>query len=153
MTSILIGAPVDAAQFPASVTTHDETTQTNISSTTGVNGTPTVSVQFTTPTSGRVLVIISGGFLDNGGTNRQYLFPEVYEGANSSGTLKIGFTERLTHQVGGMAGGTAYAHFSRRSLVTGLTPETGHFCRLRQYVSGGSTADIRFRELTVVPVP
>ncbi len=150
VTDIAIGAPIEA--WPAAVYEQETTAHTSISSTSATAGSPALDFTFTSPSTGRVLLIIGGGFRCPT-TNRLWLSPEVYEGASSAGTLIIDDTDLLTHGVGGAEDLDQYTHWTRRSLLSGLTPDTGHYARVMHFVSGGSDCDLRIRELAVVPVP
>lgn len=151
MPNILVGAPIAAADRPASVWASDTTQNNNISSTAYIAGTPTVSVTFTAPTSGAVLLSVGVAGADNGGTNRIHLSPEVRVGTVAGAVvLAADVTER---GVGLPGEASANVHRSRTTLLTGLTPGTVYFARTMHKVSAGNTADIAVREITVVPTP
>lgn len=149
MSDIAIGAPIEA--WPAAVFEQETTAQTSISSTSPTSGSPVLDFTFTSPSTGRVILVIGGGF--RGTSNRCWLFPEVFEGSSAAGTLIAGQSELDIHAVGGNVDVDQYAHWSRRSLLEGLTPDVTHYVRARHFVSGGSDADIRNRELAVIPAP
>jgi len=55
--------------------------------------------------------------------------------------------------VGTPAGIPNYVYRSRTTILDGLTPGQTYFARTMQKVSGGNTADINVRDITVAPLP
>ena len=155
MPDLLVGAVIDEDDFPTSQWDHDDTELLNLANTSYADGSPTVDVTFTAPTTGRVILIVGGGFRSAAASaNRAFLSPFVWEGTSPTGTLVLDgstATNLGVHGVGGISHASKYAHLSRRSLLTGLTPGATHFARLRVAVSGGGDADVRFREIGVYP--
>lgn len=151
MTNTLVAAPISAADFPPAMWASDATANSNISSTTFIAGTPTVSVTFTAPTSGAVLLSVGVAGSDNGGTNRIHLAPEVRVGTVAG---SVALAADVTSRGVGLPGeSAANVHRSRTTLLTGLTPGTVYFARTMHKVSGGATADIAVREIVVTPTP
>lgn len=152
MTDVLAGATISAAIWPAAVAANDETAINNLASTSFAAGSPVVAVTFTAPSSGRVLITISGGFRDNAGTDRAILAPEVYEGTDALGTLVLGTTTTLETECTSAPEATAFYHVSRTTLLEGLTAGATHYARVMHKAgSGGGTADISRREIIVRP--
>lgn len=151
MPDTLVGAPISAADFPPAAWASDSTANSNISSTTFIAGTPTVSVTFTAPTSGAVLLSVGVAGADNGGTNRIHLAPEIRVGTVAGSVVLA--ADVTTRGVGIPGEASANVHRSRTTLLTGLTAGTVYFARTMHKVSGGSTADIAVREITVMPAP
>ncbi|MGP3917693.1 hypothetical protein [Nonomuraea sp. 10N515B] len=151
MTDTLVGAVISAQDFPPAVWASDTTANSDISSTSYIAGTPTVSVTFTAPTSGAVLLSVGVAASDNGGTNRVHLSPEVREN-NVSGAVVLA-ADVTNRGVGTPGEASANTHRSRTTLLTGLTPGGTYFARTMHKVSGGTTADIAVREITVIPTP
>jgi hypothetical protein len=135
---------------------HDDTAQSNLTSTAYETGTPEIGVYFIGPESGRVRVSVGGGFRDNGGSalDRVFLAPQLFLGS-SAGT-EIAAPAVATRGYGSVAENTEYQYGSRVSLVTGLTPGARYYIRLMHQTSAGTdpdTADIAARDLIVIPVP
>ncbi|GIH69436.1 hypothetical protein [Sphaerimonospora thailandensis] len=151
MTDIRAGAKVRAADYPPTVGASDSTAQNNITSTSYITGSPTVSVAFVAPTSGQVLVTVGMGARDDGGVNRAHLAPVVRLG-NSGGTTVLA-ADVTTRGVGSVGEAKAFHYASRTSLLSGLTPGATYYAETRHKVSGGSSADIATRDIAVVPVP
>lgn len=151
MPDILVGAPISATDRPASVWASDTTANQNISSTTFIAGSPSVEVTFTAPTSGVVLLSVGVAGCDNGGTNRVHLAPEVRVGTVAGSVV---LAADVTGRGVGIPGeASANVHRSRTTILTGLTAGATYYGRTMHKVSGGSSADIAVREITVTPVP
>ncbi|GAA4924607.1 hypothetical protein GCM10023334_029420 [Nonomuraea thailandensis] len=151
MPNILVGAPVSASDRPASAWASDTTANTDIGSTSFIAGTPQVSLTFVAPTSGAVLLSVGVAGADNGGTNRIHLAPEVRVGSVAGAVV---LAADVTSRGVGLPGeSSANVHRSRTTLLTGLTAGTTYFARTMHKVSGGLTADIAVREITVIPTP
>ncbi|MGI5286650.1 hypothetical protein ACQEVF_25380 [Nonomuraea polychroma] len=151
MTDTLVGAVISAEDYPPAKWAQDTTANSDISSTSYIAGTPTVSVTFTAPTSGAVLLSVGVAASDNGGTNRVHLSPEVREN-DVSGTVVLA-ADVTNRGVGTPSSASANTHRSRTTLLTGLTPGGTYFARTMHKVSGGTTADISVREIIVTPTP
>ena len=149
MPDLTVGSQLKA--WPACQYEHEGTEITNVSSTTPIAGSPAVNFQFTAPESGRVILICNGGF-KSGDSNSISLTPFVWEGTSAAGTSVIDDTDFWKHGVGNVNQLTnGYAILGRRSLLSGLTAGATHFAELRYWVNAGSTADIRLRDLGVIP--
>lgn len=151
MTATLVGARISADDFPPAVWASEATANANISSTTYIAGTPSCELTFTAPTSGAVLLSVGIGGSDNGGDNRIHLSPEIRVGTVAGSVfLAADVTNR---GVGTPGEASANTHRSRTTLLTGLTPGTVYYGRTMHKVSGGTTADISVREISVTPTP
>lgn len=148
------GQPVKALDFPPPQWSQDTTTITNPSSTTYSAGSPAVSVTFTAPTSGRVLLIVGGGCGNSATADRIFLSPEVRL-TNVSGAVVL--TPSVTNR--GFSSdicSSTHSYGSRESVLEGLTPGQVYFARVMYAVSadpGAQTADIAARDIGVVPLP
>lgn len=152
MPNLTAGSVVYAADFPPSVYDSDDTSNLNISSTTYIAGTPEVGVVFTAPTTGRVELTIGGGLRDSSGANRVHLSPQVFLGTSAAGTEILAPTV-VTRGVGSPAESVNYMYYSRTTLLEGLTPGASYYARTMHKVSGGATADIAARDISVAPAP
>lgn len=145
----LVGSVIQAGDFPSAVWAADDTTQANVSSTSYIPGSPEVSVTFVAPTSG--MVLLSVGLSARGDADRVHLAPEVRVGSASGSVVLSGDVTR--RGVGTPAGIPNYVYRSRTTILGGLTPGQTYFARTLHKVSGGNTADINVRDITVAPLP
>lgn len=151
MPDILVGSPISADDFPPAVYAEDTTGITQISSTSYIPGSPQVDVTFVAPTSGTVLLSVGMGGADNGGTNRIHVAPEIrLNNVSGSVVLAADVTARGVGTPGEVG---ANVHRSRTTVLTGLTAGQTYFGRVLYKVSGGATADIACREISVTPTP
>ena len=150
MTDLRAGTTVRALDFPPTVQAGDGTLISNITSTVYLVGSPEVGTTFMAPTSGRVKLITSLVARDNGGDNTVYLTPQVYLGTSASGTQIVLATIR--HAVSTMGEASNYQSHERVSFLDGLTPGSTYYIRVGYRVSGGTTADLTYRGIIVVPL-
>lgn len=151
MPNTLIGATIQAADFPSAAYAADTTSIDNISSTSYITGSPVVSTTFIAPTSGMVLLSVGLSARDNGGVNRIHLAPEVRVGS-AGGSLVL--SPDVTNRGVGIPGEAAqFVYRSRTTLLTGLTGGTTYYVQTMHKVTGGSTADLQVRDVTVCPTP
>jgi hypothetical protein len=136
--------------FPKTRAAGDATAISNISSTTYATGSPIVSLLFTAPTSGRVRFITSLAGQDNSGDNRIFLSPQVFTGMDATGVEIV--APSVASAVSSMGEASAFSVWERCSFLDGLTPGSTYYVRLMHRVTGGSTCDIAFRGLIVVPL-
>lgn len=153
MPDILVGATVRA--FPEAVYVRSTTTVADISSTSFTSGAPffpIVDTTFVASTTGRIMLSVGAGMRDNGGTNRIFVSPEVYEGVDETGTLVLDSAgQGREHALISIDSAGDYVHMSRMTFLDGLTPGATHYARLVHRVTGGSSADITVRDLVVMP--
>ncbi len=161
MTNLIrAGAPISELDAPPSVSAFNSDPQENLSNTTPAAGTPDLSVTFTAPTSGRVLGIVGGGLRDNGSDRRVTLSLEIRED-NAVGAIvqSPGVSETGWSNAGVNTGNYQYgsraiiAPIDASGFITALTPGRTYFAHVMQSVNGGSTCDIFFRDITIVPLP
>lgn len=150
MTDLSAGTIVTALDFPPTVQANDGTSQINISSTAYITGSPVVSTTFTAPTSGRVRLIASfvGGADASG--NRAFVSPQVFEGTDTTGTEVL--SPSVATAVGSMGEQTSSSAYERCSFLDGLTPGGTYFVRVMYRVTGGTTLDLLYRGIIVVPL-
>lgn len=149
----LAGQRIKALDFTAAVGATDSTLHSNIG-TTPVAGSPELSVVFTAPSSGKVLITVGGSIGDDTGSNTIGIIDyEVRLGTNNSGLLIHGtgsLHRRCNIAAGDIAGQTQ--ELGRASLITGLTPGASYFVRTMHYSYTG-TPDLYARQLVVQPLP
>lgn len=149
------GRPVRALDYPPSVWSQNAATISNPSNSSYATGSPEVSVTFTGPTSGRVLLIVGGGLGQSAGADRIFLSPEVRE-TNSGGALVL--EPSVTSRGFGSDNCSVGPHYgSRESVLEGLTPGQVYYAVVKYAVattdSGSSSADISCREIIVASLP
>lgn len=155
MSDLAAGTRVLAADWPTALYAADATSISNITATTYQVGSPAVGGQFVAPTTGRVLIGVGGQ--GRGPGDRPVITPQVYEGADATGTLVL--PANLNERACVLPDGSASSAYQRITLLDGLTPGALHFARALYRVipvAGGTiagTADIFNREIWVVPVP
>lgn len=153
MTDILAGAKVQAADFPPTVWSNDETDINNITATSFTTGSPEVAVTFIAPTSGKVLIINGGGCRNNTGADQLYLGIEVRQ-TNGSGTLVYSPTINGKDTLSCAKEATSHEYKSRAMVLSGLTAGGTYYARIQyRTLSGGGTADIGSRSIIVQPIP
>lgn len=153
MTDLLVGSTIQVADFPPTVQDMDDTIIANITTTAFINGSPEVSVTFTAPTSGRVLIINGGGLRNNSGADQVFIDNEVRETNGSGSVIKApSVTGEGTVSCADESLGFEYK--SRAYVQEGLTPGSVYFARVQYRVAAGtSTADITARTIIVQPIP
>lgn len=152
MTDVLAGQKIQAATWPATVESLDNTTNANLTNTAFATGTPVVDLTFVASTTGRALVTVTSGLRDNSSTNRIVTTFELYLGTSAAGTLVIGSSgSTLQYECTQPGQANNYMYVSRTTLVDSLTPGATYYARHMNKVSGGTTADISLRALTVRP--
>lgn len=151
MPDTLVGAKIQAADLPAAAYAADTTSISNITSTSFIAGSPVNSTTFVAPTSGMVLLSVGLSARDNGGTNRVHLAPEVRVG--SAGGALVLAADVTTRGTGTPGEAASFIYRSRTTLLTGLTGGTTYYVQTMYKVSGGTTADLQERDVTVCPVP
>ncbi len=148
---VRVGSKIRAIDFTAVRWVQETTEISNVSSTSFIAGSPTVETTFVAPTSGSVLLVCGGGFRDNSSTNRISLAPQLRAGS-SSGSIVLAADE-ITRGVGASSASAEYEFYSRMTLVTGLTAGSTYHAQVLYKTSGGSSADIRCRDLGIIPTP
>lgn len=153
MPDLAPGGQAYGRDFPPSGFDLDWTSQLNISSTSYVSGTPSVGVNVTAPTSGRVLVCVSCGARNNGAnTDRVIVTYRVLEDGSEGAVVTSESAYRGVTSIG--IGSEEYRYVGTFALEEGLTPGRSYYFQVRHRVTAGSgTADIASRSIAVIPVP
>lgn len=162
MTDLLAGSKVKALDTPPTVQVGDATALSNITAPSYTAGSPEVGTTFTAPTSGRVLITVSGSLRNNGANDdRVFLTAQVFLGSNSSGTEVVAPTVTvfgISSAVGNANAGFQY--LGRTSMLDGLTAGATYYVRTMHVESAGTsgggsnpfhTIDIGYRQVLVAP--
>jgi len=148
MADLAAGSRELALDFPPAAAAYDNTQITDVSSTAFIAGSPVVSVTFTAPTTGRIVLSVAANVRDSAGTRQMRVAAHI----ESVTTGLVVVSPSLSAQgVNNAASSTVYEVRSRDTLVEGLVPGDVYFARLMYRVTAGSTADIRGRQITVTP--
>jgi hypothetical protein len=150
MTGLTAGTTVRALDFPPTLKVSSPTDNNNQTSTTYITGSPTISTTFTAPTSGRVRFIVSVSGRDDSGDNRIFVAVQVFTGTSASGTEIL--SPSVATAVSTQGEGSNFCTFERCSFLDGLTPGDTYFARLMHRVTGGTTCDVSYRGLIIVPL-
>lgn len=150
MPSLLAGTQIKALDFPASQYDDEDTLQSGVSSTSYTAPTNACSVTFTAPTSGRVKLIVGGAFRDTSGDDQGFITAEIRE-TDVSGSIVLSSSAYRNGYISEPEA-SDYLYHSRITLVEGLTPGQTYFARIMIKVDGGA-ADLRLKNLAVIPVP
>lgn len=153
MPDLAPGGQAYGRDFPPSGFDLDWTSQLNISSTAYVSGTPSVGVNVTAPTSGRVLVCVGAGSRNNGAnTDRVIVTYRVLEDSSEGAVFTAESAYRGVTSIG--IGSEEYRYVGNFALEEGLTPGRSYYFQIRhRTISGSGTADIASRSIAVIPVP
>lgn len=147
---VAAGQKIRALDFTETVQASDTTAHLNISTTPSL-GSPEVGVTFTAPTSGKVLVTISGSVGESGGTVvAGVLDYRVYEN-NSSGAIVFALGSLIRRVIITSPASNQAQELSRTSLLTGLTPGGVYYAQV-WHASYGAAVDLYVRAITVAPV-
>lgn len=152
-----IGGSVYGVDFPPSAHDQDWTVIANLTSTSFVasqTGIPEVGVNFTAPTSGRVLVCLGVGARNNAAnTDRSIVTYILYEDS-SAGPVVTAASAYSGITSCGHGSSTAFHYGGSYMMEEGLTPGKNYYCQVVYRVTAGSgTVDIASRDITVVPLP
>lgn len=155
MTDVAIGRFFKSLDHSFSSNNLDDTVISDITSTTYILGSPVVSCTFTAPTSGRVRVVVGGGFRDNGASlDRVFLSPQIVKQGSSEITA---LAASVTQYGYGSSDTNALPQYgSRAGIYSGLTPGYTYVARAYYLIDPGTdpdTADISSRDITIIPVP
>ena len=148
MADLAAGSRVLALDFPPAVAAYDNTQITDITSTSFIAGSPVVSATFTAPTTGRVVIAVAANVRDSAGTQRVFVAAHI-ESVTTG--LVVATPNAGSFGITNAPPSTVYEIHSRDTLLEGLIPGDTYFARLMYRVNGGSTADIRSRQVTVTP--
>lgn len=153
MAEIQAGDEISAAWWPNSVRVVEDTDQTNITSTSFTAGSPECSTTFVAPLSGRVQVSVSAEMRnDDTAGNRVFVSFEIRLGSVAGAVHTAAIAGRSVSTTGDTTASGVMSH-GNLVMVDGLTPEATYFIRAMHSVTGGTTNDVLFRRLCVIPVP
>lgn len=144
------GQRLKALDFMPAQTVRDATAQAALT-TTYATGTPTVSITFTAPTSGKVLLTYG---LKAGATSATWVLlnPEVFTGTNSSGTAVLSGGDGWTIELNVPNTTVANETKSMQGILTGLTPGASYFFQVRHRAVAAAVANISWRTITCQPL-
>lgn len=146
MPDLLAGTTILAQDTPETVDADVSDNELNISSTSYIAGAVECSTTFTAPTTGRVIVHVYGQ-VSGDGTHTIMVSFEVYEGSDSTGTLKQSASDNQAVRTADTIRHGGDIH----KMVSGLTPGVTHFARTMHRVTGGTTMDVFHRRITIEP--
>lgn len=152
MADYLAGSVVKALDFPPSQYDLEDTLQSNINVSGYTAPTNACSVTFTAPTSGRVKLVVGAGARDDTNNIQVFVTAEIRE-TNVSGSIVLGASAYRNGYISEPEA-SDYLYHSRITLVEGLTPGQVYFARIMiSDDSASNTADLRLKNLAVIPVP
>lgn len=145
------GQRVLALDFTAAAHDEDSTEQSNIGAS-YVDGSPTVSITFTAPTSGKVLIILGVRARDNGATSSVVLDFELRED-DSGGSLILDVGANTRRLELNTENDTRTQALSKHFLVEGLTAGQVYYAQTQHFATPGGSADLIYRAITAIPQP
>lgn len=153
MPDLAPGGQAYGRDFPPTGFDLDWTSQLNISSTSYASGTPSVGVNVTAPTSGRVLVALTCGTRNNSAnTDRAIVTYRVLEDSSEGAVVTAESAYRGVTSPG--IGSEEYRYVGNFALEEDLTPGRSYYFQVRhRSVSGSGTVDVSARSIAVIPVP
>lgn len=153
MAEIAAGDEISAKWWPDSVRVAEGTDQLDITSTSFIAGSPECSTTFVAALSGRAQVVVSGELRnDDTAGERVFLSFEVRLGSSAGAVFMAASAFRSASTSGDTTASGDMIH-GNVFMLDGLTPEETYFIRTMQSVTGGTTNDIKYRRVCVVPVP
>lgn len=142
--------------MPPSVSDEDWTVIANLTSTSYVasqSGVPEVGVAFIAPTSGQALLILGAGLRNNAATSdRAVVTYRLYEDSASGNQTVLAAADNAIISCG-TASSQEYQYMCTYDLLQGLTPGRQYYAQVAYRCTGGSTADIASRSITIIPMP
>lgn len=148
MPDITDGELVRGADFPTTVFAQEDTIQNGTASTAYVTGTPELGVYFMAPTSGRVLITVSGGARDTTNDNRAFLSPQVFLDSASGDEILAPSVE--SYGWANPGSNSDYVFGSRVSMLENLIPGRVYYARV-MFSPEGASAQVNTREIMVEP--
>lgn len=149
---MIAGDNVYGLDFPPAQYDQDWSSILNVSTLTFVDGTPSVAVNVTAPSSGRAFVAIGCGVRNNASTSdRVNVSFEVREDSSEGPVFLAADANRGVQSPG--VGNEAYGYSGTFSLVEGMSPGRSYYFVVRHRVTGGNTCDISARNILAIPVP
>lgn len=153
MAEIFAGAEIDGRWWPDSVRAVEGTDQLNQTSTSFIAGSPECSTTFVAPLSGRVHVAWAAEMRnDDTAGNRIFVSFEIRLGS-SAGAVFTSASAFRSVSTSGDTTASAFMIHGNGIMIDGLTPKATYFIRTMHEVSGGTTNDIGYRRVCVIPVP
>jgi hypothetical protein len=146
------GDRVKALDFSPAAIDEDATQQTNIG-TSFAAGSPECGVAFVAPTSGTVMIVVSGYVRDDASANYGTIGWELYTGTSSGGTLTVAsgpWEHELRLYV---PSGPTGANASKVTVHSGLTAGDDYYIRTVHKANTSGTLDVLMRAVLVVPLP
>lgn len=154
MPNLISGGSVYGRDTPPSVSDQDWSAITNVTSTTFIVGSPEVGVNFTAPTSGRVLISVGGGIQNNAATLEQGAISYTLFEGSSDGALLVNADARNGVQSNGVAISGSFQYMGGFSMEDDLTPGVNYYAQVRhRCILGNGTIDISSRDIIVIPLP
>lgn len=154
MPDISGGSNVYGKDMPPAAFDLDWTTIANITSTSYITGTPEVGVNFTAPTSGRVLIAIGCGLRNNSAANTDRVIVTfiLYEDS-ANGPVVTAASAFGGVTMNGTALASEFHYVGGFDMEEGLTPGRNYYAQVVHRVTTGSgTADLASRNIAVIPL-
>lgn len=150
------GTQVYGQDLPPTQYDQDWTVILNIVGTGYVPGTPEVGVNFTAPTSGRVLVTIGAGVRNNAATGERAIVTFQVFQDNANGPAVVGASFNSGVVSAGVAVAQEFHYIGTFKMVQNLTPGRNYYARVVHRTSSitvaPGTADIASRDICVIPL-
>ncbi len=154
MPDLVSGGNVYGRDTPPSQWDQDWSTITNVTSTTFIVGSPEVGVNFTAPTSGRVLICVGAGIQNNAATLEQGAVAYALFEESSDGPAIVNADSRNGVQSQAVAVSGQMRYMGGYSMEEDLTPGKNYYAQLRhRCILGNGTVDIASRDIAVIPLP
>lgn len=151
MAEIFAGDEISGDWWPTSVRAVEATDHLNITSTSFTAGSPECSTAFTAPLSGRVLVGVTAEMRnDDTAGNRVFVSFEIRLGSSAGAVHTAANVSRGVSTTGDTTASAFMIH-GNLSMVDALTPGSTYFVRTMHRVDGGTTNDIGYRRVIVIP--
>lgn len=154
MPELTSGGSVYGRDTPPSQYDQDWSPILNITTTTYITGSPEVGVNFTAPTSGRVLICVGGSIRNDAATLEQGAITYQLFEDSSSGALLFAGNSLNGVQLQGVAVSGDYKVMGGVSMEEALTPGRSYYAQLvYKCFLGNGTVDIASRDISVIPLP
>lgn len=154
MPDLISGGSVYGHDTPPSQWDQDWSAITNVTSTSFIVGTPEVGVNFTAPTSGRVLICIGGGIQNNAATLEQGAISYTLFEDSADGPVVFAADARNGVQSQAVAVSGQFRYLGGFSMEESLTPGRNYYAQVRhRCILGNGTVDIASRDIAVIPLP
>lgn len=154
MPDLVSGGSVYGRDFPPSQWDQDWSSITNITSTAFIVGSPEVGVNFTAPSSGRVLICVGAGIQNNAATLEQAAVAYALFLESADGPVLVNADARNGVQGQGIAVSGQVRYLGGYSMEENLIPGRNYYAQLRyRSILGNGTADIASRDIGVIPLP